>query len=185
MASWMCMSACICQCVWMQCCVCMIFMGFFCVCLCVQHTCLCYCISVCVCVCVSLSVYLFAFQIFVYECIHVCVHIIYMFACVNVKRLDHIHKICFCFSPAAYTSNFLGNGYIQYDLSRQAVQTTTDLLELRFKTNSPHGVIFYSSGNQGDFMVLQMNRGYLNFTIDLGQLLLPSPLALSVLSFFC
>ncbi|KAK7092596.1 neurexin-4-like isoform X2 [Littorina saxatilis] len=69
----------------------------------------------------------------------------------------------------AYTSNFLGGGYIQYDLSQQAVQTTTDLVELRFKTNSPHGVLFYASGNQGDFMVLQMNRGYLNFTIDLGS----------------
>jgi contactin associated protein-like 2 len=65
--------------------------------------------------------------------------------------------------------NFLGDGYINYDLSKQAYQTNDDLLELRFKTNSPHGVIFYASGNQGDFMILQMNRGYLNFTIDLGQ----------------
>lgn len=67
------------------------------------------------------------------------------------------------------TASFSGKGYIEYDLSQQAVQTTTDLLEFRFKTNSPHGVMFYASGNQGDFMVLQMNRGYLNFSLDLGS----------------
>ena len=105
-----------------------------------------------------------------------CTYHIYVCLCECEKVRSHsqnVKKISFFSSSlAAYTSNFLGNGYIQYDLSQQAVQTTTDLLELRFKTNSPHGVIFYSSGNQGDFMALQMNRGYLNFTIDLGQLLL-------------
>lgn len=43
-------------------------------------------------------------------------------------------------------------------------------MELRFKTNFPHGVMFYASGNQGDFLVLQMSRGYLNVSIDLGEL---------------
>ena len=76
-------------------CVCMIFIlcvfDFF-FCLSFKHTRLCYCI--CVCVCVSLYVYLFASHIFVCECVHhVCVHIIYMFACVSVKKLDHIHKM--------------------------------------------------------------------------------------------
>ena len=109
-----------------------------------------------------------------YVCVHVCVCVIVckcVCVCVCVcmgAKLDHELLSAFL-SAAAYTSNFLGNGYIQYDLSQQAYQTTTDLLELRFKTNSPHGVLFYSSGNQGDFMVLQLNRGYLNFTIDLGQ----------------
>ena len=48
------------------------------------------------------------------------------------------------------------------------MRTTKDLLELRFKTNNPHGVLLYASGNQGDFISLQMIRGYLIFLIDLG-----------------
>ncbi|PVD37242.1 hypothetical protein C0Q70_04237 [Pomacea canaliculata] len=67
------------------------------------------------------------------------------------------------------TSSFAGAGYIEYDLSQQEIQTVEDLLELRFKTNFPHGVMFYASGNQGDFLVLQMSRGYLNVSIDLGS----------------
>ncbi|KAK7477015.1 hypothetical protein BaRGS_00031695, partial [Batillaria attramentaria] len=67
------------------------------------------------------------------------------------------------------TASFSGTSYIEYDMSQQAVQSTSDLLEMRFKTNSPHGILFYASGNQGDFMLLQMNRGYLNFSIDLGS----------------
>ena len=53
-------------------------------------------------------------------------------------------------------------------MSRKAVQTTQDLLELRFKTGQPDGIILYASGNQGDIMMLEMRRGYLFVKIDLG-----------------
>ncbi|ESO94302.1 hypothetical protein LOTGIDRAFT_118711, partial [Lottia gigantea] len=68
-----------------------------------------------------------------------------------------------------YVTSFGGSGYIQYDLSQQAVQTEEDKLELRFKTNKPDGIIFYASGNQGDFVLLEMRRGFLYFRLDLGS----------------
>ena len=55
-------------------------------------------------------------------------------------------------------------------MSGQAVQTTQDLFELRFKTGRPDGIIMYASGNQGDIIMLEMRRGYLYFKIDLGML---------------
>ncbi|BFZ06336.1 hypothetical protein BsWGS_09375 [Bradybaena similaris] len=67
------------------------------------------------------------------------------------------------------TASFDAESYIEYDLSRQAVQTTQDLLEMRFKSSKPNGVLMYASGNQGDLMMLEMSRGYLKFKIDLGS----------------
>lgn len=67
------------------------------------------------------------------------------------------------------TASFDAESYIEYDLSRQAVQTTQDLLEMRFKSSKPNGVLMYASGNQGDLMMLEMSRGYLKFKIDLGE----------------
>ncbi|XP_005094025.2 neurexin-4 [Aplysia californica] len=67
------------------------------------------------------------------------------------------------------TASFDGESFIEFDMSRQAVQTTEDLLELRFRTSKPDGVILYASGNQGDLLMLEMRRGYLYFKIDLGS----------------
>ncbi|GFN94779.1 neurexin-4 [Plakobranchus ocellatus] len=67
------------------------------------------------------------------------------------------------------TASFDGRSYIEFDMSRQAVQTTQDLIELRFKTGKPDGIILYASGNQGDILMLELRRGYLYFKIDLGS----------------
>jgi contactin associated protein-like 2 len=67
------------------------------------------------------------------------------------------------------TASFDGESYIEYDMSRQAVQTTDDIIEMRFKTGRPDGVLMYASGNQGDVMMLEMFRGYLRFKINLGS----------------
>ncbi|CAL1542707.1 unnamed protein product [Lymnaea stagnalis] len=67
------------------------------------------------------------------------------------------------------TASFDGESYIEYDMSRQAVQTTQDSVELRFRTGRPDGVLLYASGNQGDLFMLEMSRGVLYFKIDLGS----------------
>ncbi|XP_041371694.1 neurexin-4-like [Gigantopelta aegis] len=69
----------------------------------------------------------------------------------------------------SYVASFDGNSRMEYDLSQQSVPLENNLLELRFKTNKPDGILFYASGNQGDFMLLEMRRGYMYFKIDLGS----------------
>jgi len=70
----------------------------------------------------------------------------------------------------ADTSSYDGESYIEFDLSRQdGVKTERDLLELRFRTSRPDGVLFYASGKQGDVLMLEMKRGYLYFKVDLGS----------------
>ncbi|XP_050406137.1 neurexin-4 [Patella vulgata] len=68
-----------------------------------------------------------------------------------------------------YVASFGGSGFLKYDISQQAVQSESDKLELRFKTNRADGVLFYASGNQGDFIMLEMRRGFLYFKQDLGS----------------
>ena len=76
-------------------------------------------------------------------------------------------------------ARFGGNGYIFYDLStlNPPPSTTEDVIKLRFKTSNQNGVLLYADGNQGDFVALQLHRGNLLFSIDLGQYL---PLSLSI-----
>ena len=76
-------------------------------------------------------------------------------------------------------ARFGGNGYIFYDLStlNPPPSTTEDVIKLRFKTSNQNGVLLYADGNQGDFVALQLHRGNLLFSIDLGQYL---PLSVSL-----
>ena len=78
-------------------------------------------------------------------------------------------------------ARFGGNGYIFYDLStlNPPPSTTEDVIKLRFKTSNQNGVLLYADGNQGDFVALQLHRGNLLFSIDLGQYL-PLSLCLSL-----
>ncbi|XP_062588516.1 neurexin-4-like [Saccostrea cucullata] len=68
-------------------------------------------------------------------------------------------------------ARFSGNGYIHYDLStlNPPPSTTSDQIKLRFKTSNQNGVLLYADGNQGDFIALQLHRGNLLFSIDLGS----------------
>lgn len=51
-------------------------------------------------------------------------------------------------------------------------RTETDLILMRFRTTKQDGVLLYADGNQGDFLAIELKRGYLHFTIDLGMYLL-------------
>lgn len=68
-------------------------------------------------------------------------------------------------------ARFSGEGYIYYDLStlNPPPSTTEDLIKLRFKASNQNGVLLYADGNQGDFVALQLHRGNLLFSIDLGK----------------
>ena len=44
-----------------------------------------------------------------------------------------------------------------------------DLITMRFRTTRQDGVLLYADGNQGDFMSLELRRGYVFFRIDLGK----------------
>jgi len=70
-------------------------------------------------------------------------------------------------------ATFSGIGRITYDISgpMQYVQTREDYIRLRFKTNQANGLILFADGNQGDYIILEMIRGYLFLNLDLGQLL--------------
>jgi len=62
------------------------------------------------------------------------------------------------------------DGYISYNLANLNVSLTqTDLITLRFRTTKPHGVLMYADGNQGDVIALELSRGYIALTIDLGS----------------
>jgi len=50
-----------------------------------------------------------------------------------------------------------------------AARTETDLILMRFRTTKQDGVLLYADGNQGDFLAIELKRGYLHFTIDLGM----------------
>lgn len=79
-------------------------------------------------------------------------------------------------------ARFSGEGYIYYDLStlNPPPSTTEDLIKLRFKASNQNGVLLYADGNQGDFVALQLHRGNLLFSIDLGKFPLFSTLHVSI-----
>ena len=63
------------------------------------------------------------------------------------------------------------NGYISYNLvNLNSTRSEQDLITMRFRTTKQDGVLFYADGNQGDFIALELRRGYLHFRIDLGKL---------------
>ena len=68
-------------------------------------------------------------------------------------------------------ATFDGSSRITYDISGQDqyVQTRSDHLKMRFRTNEQDSLLFYADGNQGDYIVLEMIRGKLYFHIDLGK----------------
>lgn len=68
------------------------------------------------------------------------------------------------------SATFDGRSRITYDISGadQYVQTRSDSVKLRFRTNEANGLLIYADGNQGDYFILEMIRGKLYFHIDLG-----------------
>ncbi|KAK3105727.1 hypothetical protein FSP39_004342 [Pinctada imbricata] len=66
---------------------------------------------------------------------------------------------------------FDGNSRIYYRLSdlNPPPSTLSDTIKLRFKTSEQNGILMYADGNQGDFIALQLDKGNLIFSIDLGS----------------
>lgn len=61
-------------------------------------------------------------------------------------------------------------GYIEYDMAGlESTRTEADMILLRFRTTFQDGVLFYADGNQGDYIAIELKRGYLHFKIDLGM----------------
>lgn len=62
------------------------------------------------------------------------------------------------------------DGYIVYDMAGlEATRTEADMIIMRFRTTFQDGVLFYADGNQGDYIAIELKRGYLHFKIDLGM----------------
>ena len=57
-------------------------------------------------------------------------------------------------------ANFDGQQYIRYTIGKKT-PTDKDKVTLRFKTTEAYGVLLYSCGKQGDFLLLELKRGKL------------------------
>lgn len=67
-------------------------------------------------------------------------------------------------------ATFDGQSSISYDLSIGSNSPLpTNNIKLRFKTQEQNGVLFYASGNQRDYLSLEMVQGKLVMHIDLGS----------------
>ena len=57
------------------------------------------------------------------------------------------------------TANFRGKQYVEYEIENQEVQTRKDKVTMRFKTTEAYGVLLYSCGGQGDYLLVELQRG--------------------------
>lgn len=75
-----------------------------------------------------------------------------------------------CFSFVASSSfNFDGQTIAYYDATYLPLHNRQDELRLRFKTNYPHGVLFYAKGTQNnDFLSVELRNGSIFVGVDLG-----------------
>nr|CRX73256.1 Contactin-associated protein 2-like [Hydra vulgaris] len=68
------------------------------------------------------------------------------------------------------TASFTGNDYIRYEITNKQ-ETRKDKVTMRFKTTEAFGVLIYSCGIQGDFLLLELQRGKLVYTGNFGSTL--------------
>ena len=79
----------------------------------------------------------------------------------------NLHKIC---SSASSSFNFDGQTIAYYDATVSPLHNRQDELRLRFKTNYPHGVLFYAKGTQNnDYLAVELRNGSIFVGIDLGS----------------
>ena len=57
------------------------------------------------------------------------------------------------------TAYFEGKEYVEYQINNNVVMTKKDKVTLKFKTTEAYGVLLYSCGMQGDFLLLELKRG--------------------------
>ncbi|XP_013388250.1 neurexin-4 [Lingula anatina] len=69
-------------------------------------------------------------------------------------------------------ATFGGNEAIVYDLSQPnwEIKSRLDSLYMRFRTTEPDGLLLFAEDNQGDYIIVELVRGHLRFSIDLGTI---------------
>ena len=79
-----------------------------------------------------------------------------------------IHLLCF---PEAETASFNGGSRITYSLDAygQGIQSRTDYIRMRFKTDKANGILLFADGNQGDYIIVEIYQGHLYLHLDLGK----------------
>ena len=76
---------------------------------------------------------------------------------------------------ASSSFNFDGQTIAFYDATFLPLNNRQDELRLRFKTNYPHGVLFYAKGTQNnDYLSVQLRNGSIFVGVDLGKILMCS-----------
>ena len=58
-------------------------------------------------------------------------------------------------------TSFTGKEYIDYNIPSRHDENPKDKITLKFKTVEASGVILYSCGDEGDFLLLEIKRGKL------------------------
>jgi hypothetical protein len=58
-------------------------------------------------------------------------------------------------------TTFTGKEYIEYEIPRRHDESPKDKITLKFKTIEAFGVLLYSCGDEGDFLLLEIKRGKL------------------------
>ena len=70
---------------------------------------------------------------------------------------------------ASSAFNFDGRTIAYYDATYLPLHNRQDELRLRFKTNYPHGVLFYAKGTQNnDYLSVELRNGSIFVGVDLG-----------------
>ena len=81
--------------------------------------------------------------------------------------VKNLHSI---FSLASSSFNFDGRTIAYYDATINPLHNLQDEFRLRFKTNYPHGVLFYAKGTQNnDYLAVELRNGSIFVGIDLGS----------------
>ena len=76
-----------------------------------------------------------------------------------------------CFPLASSSFNFDGHTIAYYDATFSPLHNKLDELRLRFKTNYPHGVLFYAKGTQNnDYLSVELRNGSIFVGVDLGSM---------------
>ncbi|XP_066934100.1 contactin-associated protein-like 2 [Clytia hemisphaerica] len=72
-------------------------------------------------------------------------------------------------SSNSLTTSFTGKQYIEYKIPARIDATSKDKITLKFRTIDASGVLLYSCGEEGDFLLLEMKRGKLVYTGNFGS----------------
>ncbi|XP_030829094.1 contactin-associated protein-like 2 isoform X2 [Strongylocentrotus purpuratus] len=71
----------------------------------------------------------------------------------------------------AHSASFDGSNYLRWDLSpaSETLNLEEELIDIQFLTVEPTGILLSADGTQGDFIMIAMDDGKLNLTLNLGS----------------